>query len=386
MIDVLTAEDAGPGAVYWDLGSASSNGCHAVGLTRSAYLLDTPILENTAEMGDHAPGVTTTTGKIIFTSSMDDLLHSDLIFIWGGNPNYTHIPQAHFIYEARYNGAYVVTVAPDFSPSAIPADEWVPLNVATDAALALSMARVIVDEKLYDRDFLAEQTDMPLLVRSDNGRLLRASDLRRGGSDEVFYMFDEAAGRIVEAPRRSLALGDLRPALEGTFEVSGTAGPIAVTTVFERLKRHLQGYGPEQTRRTTGVAPATVQRLARRMARARACSNVCQTNFSKFYHGMEMERAVLLLFALCGHIGRPGAGYNAVPMLSISGAEPITAASGNVPPTVGVGMLALKSAPEMLRLKLAGYSQEMIVYHFARRDYARGNVVATALLHYEHGG
>ncbi|RMF21393.1 MAG: hypothetical protein D6760_09525, partial [Deltaproteobacteria bacterium] len=33
-----------------------------------------------------------------------------------------------------------------------------------------------------------------------------------------------------------------------------------------------------------------------------------------------------------------------------------------------------------------GYSQEMIVYHFARRDYARGNVVATALLHYEHGG
>ncbi len=386
MIDVMTDEDAGPGAVYWDLGSASSNGCHAVGLTRSAYLLDTPILENTTEMGDHAPGVTTTTGKIIFTSSMDDLIYSDLILIWGGNPNYTHIPQAHFIYEARYNGAYVVTVAPDFSPSAVHADEWIPLNVATDAALALSVARVIVDEKLYDTEFLVEQTDMPLLVRLDNGRLLRAGDLHPQGADDVFYLFDTAGGRVVEAPRRSLALGDLRPALEGTFEVRGHSGTVRVTTVFERLKRQLEGYAPEDTERITGVAAATARRLAHRIARAKACSNVCQTNFSKFYHGMEMERAVLLLFALCGHIGHRGAGYSAVPMLSISGAEPITAASGRLPPTAAVGLLAVQSAPEMLRLKLAGYSQEMIVYHFARRDYARGNTVTTPLLYYEHCG
>ena len=85
-IEAITSEQHGPGSIYWDLGSSSSNGCHALGLTRSAYLLDTPILENTAEMGDHAPGVTTTTGKLIFTSSMDDLFYSDLILIWGGNP------------------------------------------------------------------------------------------------------------------------------------------------------------------------------------------------------------------------------------------------------------------------------------------------------------
>jgi len=385
-IDAMTSEQDGPGSIYWDLGSSSSNGCHALGLTRSAYLLDTPILENTAEMGDHAPGVTTTTGKIIFSSSMDDLLYSDLILIWGGNPNYTHIPNAHFLYEARYKGAYIVCVAPDFSPSAIHADEWVPVNIGTDAALALSMAQVIVEEKIYKADFMAEQTDMPLLVRLDTENFLRGSDRSPEGGDDVFYVFDSVEGSVVEAPKRSLKLGKIKPALEGVFEVETREGTLAVTTVFERLKLQLAKYSPEQAEAITGVSASSVRRLARRIASARACSNVCQTSLGKFYHGLEMERSILLVFALTGHFGRKGAGYSAVPMLSISGVDPFTPASGKYPPKIAIGLMALQAAPEMIRLKLAGYSDEMIVYHFARRDYALGNTVATALFHYQHGG
>jgi len=40
----------------------------------------------------------------------------------------------------------------------------------------------------------------------------------------------------------------------------------------------------------------------------------------------------------------------------------------------------------MIKLKLAGYSNEMILTHFAREDYARGNIITTSLLHYQHGG
>jgi DMSO reductase family type II enzyme molybdopterin subunit len=385
-IDAITSAEHGPGSIYWDLGSASSNGCHALGLTRSAYLLDTPIFENTAEMGDHAPGVTTTTGKLIFTSSMDDLLYSDVILIWGGNPNYTHIPNAHFIYEARYKGAYVVCIAPDFSPSAMHTDEWVPVNIGTDAALALSLAHVIVAEKLYTAEFLVEQTDMPLLVRLDNGRFLRGSDLRARGGDDVFYVFDTAARRVVEAPRRSLKLGAIQPALEGVFEIETRAGTVKVTTVFERLKVRLAAYPPEQTERITGVQASQVRALARRIATARGCSNITQTNFGKFYHGLEIERSILLVFALAGHFGRRGAGYNAVPMLSVSGADPLTVARGTYAPKIGIALTTAKLLPEIARLKLAGYSNEMLVYHFAREDYARGNLVATALFHYEHGG
>jgi DMSO reductase family type II enzyme molybdopterin subunit len=385
-VDAMVSEQHGPGSIYWDLGSASANGCHALGLTRSALMLDTPILENTTEMGDHMPGVTTTTGKLVFTNSMDDLHYSDLILIWGGNPNYTHIPNAHFIYEARYRGAYVVTIAPDFSPSAIHADQWVSVNIGTDAALALSMAQVIVEERTYKPDFLAEQTDMPLLVRQDTGEFLRERDLRAGGADDVFYVFDTAANAVVEAPKRSLALEGVEPAIEGEFEVRTTSGTVKVTTVFERLKVQLRDYTPERTAAVTGVSAATVRNLARRIAAARACSNISQTNFSKFYHGMEMERAILLVFALAGHFGRRGAGYNAIPMLSISGVDPVNVASGKFSPKIAVGLLTAKMLPEIVKLKMAGYSDEMMIYHFARKEYARGSTVTSALLHYAHGG
>jgi len=327
-VDAMVSEEDGPGSIYWDLGSSSSNGCHGLGLTRGAFALDTPILENTTEMGDHMPGVTTTTGKLSFTHSMDDLHYSDLILIWGGNPNYTHIPNAHFIYEARYKGAYVVTIAPDFNPSSIHADEWVPVNIGTDAALALSMAQVIVEEKLYKPDFMAEQTDMPLLVRLDTEEFLRERDFREGGAEDVFYVFDTAGKRVVEAPKRSLDLDGIEPALEGVFEVETRFGMLKVTTVFERTKLQLEDYTPEQTENITGVGANNVRNLARRIANAKACSNISQTNFSKFYHGMEMERSILLVFALSGHFGRPGAGYNAIPMLSLSGVDPLNVASG----------------------------------------------------------
>ena len=385
-IDAMISEQDGPGSIYWDLGSSSSNGCHSLGLTRTGYLLDNPIFENTTEMGDDMPGAAVTAGKVIFTGSMDDLFYSDLILIWGGNPTYTHIPNAHFIYEARYKGAYVVTVAPDFSPSAIHADEWVPVNVAADAALALSMAQVIVEEKLYKSDFMAEQTDMPFLVRLDTGRFLRESDTSRSGDDDVFYVFDTVENKIVEAPKRSLELGDVRPALEGVFDVKTRDGTVKVTTVFERLKAHLDGYAPEQTEQITSVTAAQVRGLARRIANARACCNIATTNFSRFYHGMEIQRSIMLVFALTGHYGRRGANYTGVPILSVDGAGPLTVASGKYPPKIGVALTAAKHAAEMVKMKMAGYSTEMMVYHFAREEFARGNILATGLFHYEHGG
>ena len=228
-IDAMISEQDGPGSIYWDLGSSSSNGCHSLGLTRTAYVLDNPIFENTTEMGDDMPGAAVTAGKVIFTGSMDDLFYSDLILVWSGNPTFTQIPNAHFIHEARYKGAHVVTITPDFSPSAIHSDEWVPVNIGTDAALALSMAQVIVEEKLYKPISWSNRRDMPLLVRLDTGQFLRESDMRRRGDDDVFYVFDTIENKVVEAPKRNLKLGDLEPALEGVFDVKTRDGTVKVT-------------------------------------------------------------------------------------------------------------------------------------------------------------
>lgn len=56
------------------------------------------------------------------------------------------------------NRAKIIQVDPRFSMTAAKADEWVPINPGTDAALALGMAYVMLKEGLYDSEFIAVHT------------------------------------------------------------------------------------------------------------------------------------------------------------------------------------------------------------------------------------
>jgi anaerobic selenocysteine-containing dehydrogenase len=99
-----------------------------------------------AEIGDAHRGCLESFGKIDMERSADDYFHSDLILIWGCNPFYTQIPNAHFLTEARYHGARLVAIAPDFNASSTHADLWVPVRPGGDAALALGVAPLIAEK------------------------------------------------------------------------------------------------------------------------------------------------------------------------------------------------------------------------------------------------
>ncbi|MCG3168686.1 MAG: Dimethylsulfide dehydrogenase subunit alpha [Pseudomonadales bacterium] len=384
MIDVIVSED-GPGSIVWDQGTAQTNGGAGLAMLRTTLVLDTPVLDVNTEIGDHRPGVAVTMGKMVFCSSSDDIFFSDLIFIWGGNPIYTQIPNAHFMLEARYNGAKIVTIAPDYSASAVHADQWVPVRVATDAALALGMAHVMIEEGIYNRAFVQEQTDLPLLVRTDNGRFLREADLVDGGAEDRFYVHDAARG-VVLAPQKTLALEGLDPALEGEFEVDGVQGKLGVTPVFARLREHLRQYTPEKAMAICGTDADTIRDLARQLAKARAATCVTQSNFSKFYHGIEMERAQILCFALAGQMGRKGAGYMGFPYMSVDGVGSLSMASGQRSPKLALAALGLKMAPDILKLKWEGYTSEMVMYEMGRRKYPKGESLSSLLWLYHQGG
>ncbi len=249
---------------------------------RFAALLDSTSLDMNTEIGDGHRGAAETFGKIIFERSADDYFNSDLILCWGANPVATQIPNAHFLLEARDHGAELWTIAPDYSPSAMHADRWIPVKPGGDAALALGAAHVLVEEGLVDRAFVAEQTDLPLLVREDTRLYLRESG-------------------VVAAPYRSLALEGLEPSLEGRFEATLHDGKkVGVRTVFSLLRERLAGYTPEQASKLSGTPASLIHDLARRMARAKAAAMVTTRNFSKYYHGNLIERSQALLFALAG--------------------------------------------------------------------------------------
>ena len=59
--------------------------------------------------------------------------------------------------RAEHRGRFV-QVESRLSPTAVKADEWIPVNLGTEAALALAIAHVLIREDLYDRAFVADHT------------------------------------------------------------------------------------------------------------------------------------------------------------------------------------------------------------------------------------
>ncbi|HXF50785.1 MAG TPA: molybdopterin-dependent oxidoreductase [Dehalococcoidia bacterium] len=261
-----------------------------------------------AEINDFSPGIYITFGKFDPAASCDDWFHTDLMLCWQINPAYTSIPWYHFIAEGRYRGAEVVVVAPDFNPTAPHADYFVPVRIGTDVALANAMSQTIIAEGLVHWDFVKEQTDLPLLVRLDNQKFLRASDVD-GGRDDQFYWFDTKSGRIVEAPRGTLALGDCDPALEGVYQAKLKDGStVEVTPAFALLKELLdRDYTPEKAQQICGVHPDVIRMLARKAATKRT-RMLMGWNSGKYYHGDLMERSMMLVLALTGNWGKKGTG------------------------------------------------------------------------------
>ena len=54
--------------------------------------------------------------------------------------------------------AKVVVIDPRYSLTASKADEWIPINPGTDAALAMGIAHVIIRDRLYDETFVNDST------------------------------------------------------------------------------------------------------------------------------------------------------------------------------------------------------------------------------------
>jgi anaerobic selenocysteine-containing dehydrogenase len=79
---------------------------------------------------------------------------SRLILLWGHNPAETNVHQWRLILDAQARGARVIVVDPRQTDSTDAADVHLQPRPGTDAALALGLARLIVDEGLHDSAFL----------------------------------------------------------------------------------------------------------------------------------------------------------------------------------------------------------------------------------------
>ena len=88
----------------------------------------------------------------------EQFIHSRYIIAWASNIHGNNVHLWPFIVEARRRGAKLVVIDPYRTRTAACADWYLPINPGTDAALALAMMHVIIDEGLHDADYVAKYT------------------------------------------------------------------------------------------------------------------------------------------------------------------------------------------------------------------------------------
>ncbi|MFO0754701.1 MAG: molybdopterin-dependent oxidoreductase [Thermodesulfovibrionales bacterium] len=250
--------------------------------------------------------------------------------IFGSNALVTRVPDAKFLNIGRENGAKFIMVDPNYTPTASKADEWIQINPSTDAAMALGIVNVILEEKLYDEEFIKTNTDMPLLVRLDTQKKLMASEVKelRGKAEEYrkkipeyrdLFVVYNTASKALFIPNPESLKRDFEPALEGEFEVNLVSGEkVKVKPVFQLLKESVgKEYTPEKAARiiTPDAAriksyTAMIRRIAREMATTKPLHVIYGASNYQWFHGDLKGRALALIVALTGNLGKPGAGIS----------------------------------------------------------------------------
>jgi nitrate reductase alpha subunit len=302
--------------------------------------------DNYAWHTDLPPGHPMVTGSQTVDADLFAAEHARLVVIIGMNWICTKMPDGHWLGDARLRGTRIIVVSADYMPTANKADEVIILRPGTDAALLLGVARELMANELYDREAVVQRTDLPLLVRSDTGDLLKAGDVFPGyrlaelsnyvalePADEIktspppppftvgaqtvptelreawgdFVVWDRQAGAPAAVTRDQVgAFMPVDAELEGEFEVAladGTA--VRARPVFDLLREYLDAnFDLKTTAELTGVPEEAVRSLARQLAEnARNAFIAAGMGPNHYFNSDLFERTQFLVAALTDNIG-----------------------------------------------------------------------------------
>ena len=95
-----------------------------------------------------------TWGQEITTIHGPDYDNSNCILTVGANPLIANPPRGIRILNAKKRGAKLIVIDPRKTELAAKADVWLQIRPGTDAALFLGMIKTIIDEELYDKEFV----------------------------------------------------------------------------------------------------------------------------------------------------------------------------------------------------------------------------------------
>ncbi len=88
------------------------------------------------------------------SNSIEDYVSADCILVIGNNMIETHPVTATYVKKGAGNGAKLIIIDPKWTPLVKNADLWLQPRLGTDVALLNGLIHVIIEENLFDRDFI----------------------------------------------------------------------------------------------------------------------------------------------------------------------------------------------------------------------------------------
>jgi nitrate reductase alpha subunit len=297
---------------------------------------------------DLPPGHPMVTGQQTIDFDLLDAENAKLIVPWGMNWISTKMPDSHWLTEARLKGAKVVSVTVEYSSVASKSDEVIIIRPATDPVFALGLCYVIIKEKLFDEEYVKNWTDLPLLVRMDNLKLLRAEEIiphfnapaerrdtlvikkgekppvpiKAGGKQCIsegllkewgnFVMRDKHKNSFVGISRDEVGKffkeKNIEPQLEFESEVEIDSKKIKVMTVYSLIKQYiLDNFDPTTVAKITWVPEEAIKNFARQIAENKGKTLITVgMGPNQFFNSDLKDRTIFLLCALTRNIGTHG--------------------------------------------------------------------------------
>ncbi|UJF18414.1 molybdopterin-dependent oxidoreductase [Vibrio sp. SS-MA-C1-2] len=259
---------------------------------------------------DFSPTITSGQGI-----GMPDYQHTDCIILWGVNPIASWPSHAEQILKAKKRGAKLIVIDPRKTQIAQHADIWLPIKPSTDGVLAQFLSCYLIEQNVFNHEFIQSWSNAPLLVREDNGEFLKRSDIHCLSSTErdSFLAWNSSTQSYVtsfisenRAAMPHFSCPESQLALLGEYMVNG----IQCRPAFDFFYQSVKEFTIEKTAELTTLSTELLQQLtillADLMKQQKSISYFTWTGTGQQSESTQTARAISCLYGLTGCLDKKG--------------------------------------------------------------------------------
>jgi anaerobic selenocysteine-containing dehydrogenase len=220
-----------------------------------------------------AAGMIYTIGGSFWEFGGPDLDRSKLFIMFGTAEDHHSNPMKIELAKFKRQGGRFISINPIRTGYSAIADEWVPIKPGTDGALILAIINEIIQQGLYDRDFLIQYTNSAELVNNDD-KDNEFGLFIRNGKVEIDDSCVDAQNKLWWDRHLNKAvashLDGADPYLLGEFSLDLEAEnnnyqAKKVKPAFQLLVDRVKQYTPKWAASITGIPEQTIKQLAHEM-------------------------------------------------------------------------------------------------------------------------